>query len=938
MVQDVIRQGISPATGADQGSQAVTDFNHRIDGALNIPNGETNTLNGAKDRDGYIRLTRNSDGDLVLNSYADGKWTEYIAVLDGLKSIGGITLDENNVTVIAPVKWRINSINYEKSTNTVLTVMPATDGNKRIDYIYADTNSNILLIEGTEVPDGNPYIPPTLPNNTILVAPVYISGSAIEPPKPDLTGFLTKAMADGLYAPIRESLNYVQINPTVTQEGMMRLRGNIETEGDINALEGVTRLGETHTKELEVLTLGGGNVDTGLKVKNGNFGFGKATLIFESGTQTSSIYLGGQNYNDETPSTLYFTFNGEKYFLVNDDSITNVKKLTGSELFAITDPKDYVQSGYVEQMSMINTKSYDVNSVGSSFTLLTDSLGESAGASSYSKGYGNQVMRSIMNSSDKSYPRNRGYGYHTIINAANSTSGLGITTNGSYINSGVVASRLRLTAGQTITITNRNFNFCDFFYDASSSNGTLELRLNGVLVATKTISGTGIQNTFPTVIKEFIETKLSDVVTVTATGTIVILGIQTLRAAQDSPLGYIVSKSGYGLQDFNTSTALDEIANYVNFSSGTNKTLAIALGTNNIYQPERALSPSEYISNLSSLIDGINSRCGKVNYILTVPPRSNESVFPVILNNFTYQDYVNAIVNFSIQNDYVTIRYDKTVLGTGNSKYLSDNIHFNDEGHTIAAGLWVENLNILLDASSMGDVNPFTLQDVAINGFDNSVNAATTTKNIEISNTSEDSDRWININGAGGNRKYGIKLSNVFRFYDNTGASETTIDPKSDLLRINGKLTVVSNGDALLTQTNAQSVLALFDNTGGYSAIFRLRNTNGFSDIQKNMDGSLTFDINDVDALVINNDLTITIPTLSGAITRPLAADGNGTLIIDTNTYQIQLPDNAFTHASPPTSTSTGKRGSIWIDPTDKTMYVWYAENMVSRYFADPSF
>lgn len=216
MVQDVVRQGISPATGSEVGSQSVVDYNLRADGSLNIPNGATNTLNGAKDRDGYIRLTLNAEGDLVLNSYADGKWTEYLAVLDGLKTVGGITLDGNEVTVVAPVKWRINSVNYQKLTNTVLTVNSATDGFKRIDYIYADTNGNVLLIEGTEVEDGNPYIPPTLPVNTVMVAPVYISGDTIVQPIPDLSNYLTKETADGLY---------IQVNPNVVQAANMWISG-----------------------------------------------------------------------------------------------------------------------------------------------------------------------------------------------------------------------------------------------------------------------------------------------------------------------------------------------------------------------------------------------------------------------------------------------------------------------------------------------------------------------------------------------------------------------------------------------------------------------------------------------------------------------------------------------------------------------------------------
>jgi len=50
------------------------------------------------------------------------------------------------------------------------------------------------------------------------------------------------------------------------------------------------------------------------------------------------------------------------------------------------------------------------------------------------------------------------------------------------------------------------------------------------------------------------------------------------------------------------------------------------------------------------------------------------------------------------------------------------------------------------------------------------------------------------------------------------------------------------------------------------------------------------------------------------------------------------LPVSAYTHASPPTATSTGKRGDFWVDETDKTLYFWIADNLVAQYLSNPGF
>ena len=195
-VNDVVIQPKTPATGSEQGNQSNVFYNIKVNGILYIPVVGAPTFNGGKVQDGAMVLS-----NYVLHIYADGEWKSYVtleyaeanfAMLnDGLLEVGDITLAGLNVTIVAPVKWRIDGVNYEKLTNTVIAIVPATADYNRIDLIYATTAGTILKIQGTETL--GVAVEPTLPANTIRVAPVYINGSTVAPPAPDLSTYAIDA-------------------------------------------------------------------------------------------------------------------------------------------------------------------------------------------------------------------------------------------------------------------------------------------------------------------------------------------------------------------------------------------------------------------------------------------------------------------------------------------------------------------------------------------------------------------------------------------------------------------------------------------------------------------------------------------------------------------------------------------------------------------------
>ena len=333
---------------------------------------------------------------------------------------------------------------------------------------------------------------------------------------------------------------------------------------------------------------------------------------------------------------------------------------------------------------------------GASVLVVGDSMGEGAGAT-YAQSWAHQLARSIMNRAGVT-----GYGYHTTINMQSALQESGIASNGTPIASGVVAHRLSLAPGQTITVTGRAVAGVDVMYDASASNGaSIEFRLNGALIATKQLApvgaATGIQNTFWTKIADGALTTETDVIELRAIGaTAVITGILSLRAAERAPLVYVAAKANFTYLDFMSPVAMDELAAYLNFArTNDEKVLLIGLGTNSIYRPESGESPVSMVARMGQFIAGMRARCSFLRVGVWVPPKADEAAFPIVSPGVTYESFVSAIVQFGAQNDVAVMRNDRTILG--HSKMLADGVHPLPVGHGALAQTACATAGVMLD-------------------------------------------------------------------------------------------------------------------------------------------------------------------------------------------------------------------------------------------------
>lgn len=210
-----------PLSGVNKNKQSDRYSNITAVNNLRIPVSSTFTLNNAKDSVGYVMFNSTTKQFGVYKG--NGMWDVMSTVADGLISVGDITVTGNTLTIVAPVYWRVNSTNQQKLTNTVFNIPFATEGYNRIDLIYATSVGTILKIQGTETI--GVAVEPVLPINSIKVASVYITGSQIQQPIPDLGDYATIGYVDE---------NFVKINPLTPQSG------NIDVIGSVRVTNSVT--------------------------------------------------------------------------------------------------------------------------------------------------------------------------------------------------------------------------------------------------------------------------------------------------------------------------------------------------------------------------------------------------------------------------------------------------------------------------------------------------------------------------------------------------------------------------------------------------------------------------------------------------------------------------------------------------------------------------
>jgi len=160
---DVASIGLSLAELLKSPLGTINDF--PIDGGTVPPTGV------ATDLSLYFQIT----GNFAVWRYQNTVWSKLVDIPLGFSfGNGNISLQSSvfgQVVSVSAGQWSINNSLYSKATQTQLNLTQADANFNRIDLVYANTEGNVLLLDG--VASSTPNEPGT-PANSIIVAYVYV--------------------------------------------------------------------------------------------------------------------------------------------------------------------------------------------------------------------------------------------------------------------------------------------------------------------------------------------------------------------------------------------------------------------------------------------------------------------------------------------------------------------------------------------------------------------------------------------------------------------------------------------------------------------------------------------------------------------------------------------------------------------------------------------
>ena len=232
-----------------------------------------------------------------LTEALDGMYS----LTNGITAIGNITRDGADFTFEVGFEWKINGIEYSNAEIT-RTINDAGTGNHRIDIAVCDTNNDIYIIEGFEVPLATAVVQPPTPPNTLFICYFLITESVIgDNSTPGITGQnniplkIEIASTDLSTNDVAGFVDYINaLNPALTVlETNSLVQYYLTDTQEIYQFVGIGKgtygLGQTQIAPENVMkiTFSGGSQDLQQTLENGATytANGKTITIMESGIE-----------------------------------------------------------------------------------------------------------------------------------------------------------------------------------------------------------------------------------------------------------------------------------------------------------------------------------------------------------------------------------------------------------------------------------------------------------------------------------------------------------------------------------------------------------------------------------------------------------------------------------------------------------------------------
>lgn len=311
---------------------------------------------------------------------------------------------------------------------------------------------------------------------------------------------------------------------------------------------------------------------------------------------------------------------------------------------------------------------------------LGDSITFGYGINEFSNTYTYQIQKYISTFTQKSSTFSPSGS--TILSKVSNLNGVTAGTSGITKNSKIISS------GGYLEFSDVSGTLVGVRVNGGNTTGNILVKIDGELVGTiLTSDATGNND----LVYDNLSRRpfLNSTLRLEATGGSVDLNSLCIFPNRDRNVEvYTYAESGYSTQDFIETKSIlhDELAGPL-----YQHVCVIALGTNDIFNPSKAVPSAVYKENLESMILELY---GVANVVLTVPLAPVEVVYPAVLEPF--QNYVKAVRELAHQYclklvDLTEIAPFATHSGPSSLRlYQADGLHPNEFGNRLIAKKYID--------------------------------------------------------------------------------------------------------------------------------------------------------------------------------------------------------------------------------------------------------
>lgn len=269
-------------------------------------------------------------------------------------------------------------------------------------------------------------------------------------------------------------------------------------------------------------------------------------------------------------------------------------------------------------------------------------------------------------------------------------SGVGTIVNGT---SGPLSKSLIMSPGAYVTFTADFVDFVAVYYKQTGTTTSVQI----------TDSSSSVVNNLTTSVGSGDSVQLSDFSTLRHAGAGVTFTVKNNGAnnlelngwfvshyTPSGPFIQVIAYPGYATGDFASARVLADIGYQTQFN--TNPIYVVALGTNDIYAPTKAVSSATYIANINTICSQLIGQTPNGTIILTLPLiPSGASGVPILEPRANYDA---ALVAYAAAHNYQVVDLRNLDMGSNPTLNYVDNLHPTAFGNEALAEYWWKQLGL----------------------------------------------------------------------------------------------------------------------------------------------------------------------------------------------------------------------------------------------------